>query len=129
MSKQDIHLREKIEKQVIEYFHRSLFGQVRTHLNKQTIKGKCLNLNKRTIVNSVIILKHNCIWNEDWLVPPSLYLNEILVHSEPIQGKCSSFIAAEDIHSSHFFNCCHPFSYCTLQINWEVRISTPVTLT
>lgn len=46
-----------------------------------------------------------------------LYLNEVSINSEAVQGKSSSFIAAEDIHACHFFNGCHPFCNGTL-IKW-----------
>lgn len=42
------------------------------------------------------------------------YLDEISINRKTVQGKCSSFVAAEDIHPSHFLYCCHPFGNGTL---------------
>lgn len=40
----------------------------------------------------------------------SLYLDEVSINREAIQGQSPGLVAAEDVHSRHFFDGRHPLS-------------------
>lgn len=72
----------------------------------------CINVDDNSFQNQIIILDEG-IKKPSWNYV--LYLNKVSINSEAIQSKSSSFITAEDIHSSHFFNCSHSFCNGTLK--------------
>jgi hypothetical protein len=50
-----------------------------------------------------------------------MYLYQVFVDGKMVERECSGFITAENIHSCHLLNGCHPFGDGTLQSSEQIQ--------